>query len=558
VECLEVRINGDLVKIRQDSLKISDAIEERSTADFIVIDDDNSLTFHKGQSVTVLDFGGVVNSTERKVLPNGTAFHVIRCIDNHYLSDKVIFTGAYQNTLAGYIVADIIIKKLSAEGVTIGEIQNGPTITEAVFNYAKVTDCLNSLAEQSGFWWRIDKDKKLYFVSRTTFEAPWVATKEDMKEGSISLKEGNPKYRNVQYVVGGTDITDPITESFVGDGERQTFTVGFTLAKVPIIALNGNLQTVGIRGLESGKDWYWSKVDSNISQDFIGTPLTSSDTLIINYQGQFPIVAIIIDDAQVTNRQTIEGNSGLVEDVEDTSKTTTSESAFELAQAKLDKYGVIGRRLKYLTRRTGLLPGQIQTVNLPDYGLNNSEMLIESIMTTTQGTITWYQITAIEGPEMGSWTQLFYQLALKTREFIIRENIREDQVLVIRAQFSKLWDEVESPNIFKITQLPFKLSNKLMFRRSDRVKYLSWYNGSMELGRKRITKQEGATGTKIKSTTFLGPRDANEEITHLGWWGGYQATDTLGTGFELDKQVYEKTKTELEALQVVKTDEKGW
>lgn len=557
-----IKIDGNEVLFQKNDLSIEDAIAERSTCSFGVYN--NLGHYEKGQTIEIFDqdsdliFSGVIdNSTERKITQNDV-IHSIQCVDNHYYADKRIFAKSYQNVLAGDIVRDIITEVLSEEGITVGTIQDGGIVLEAVFNYAKVTDCLNSLAEKAGFWWKIDQFKKLHFVPRTAFNSPFILTSQDCIKNSISVKIGNPKYRNSQYIVGGTDETDPITESFVGDGERQTFSVGFPIARVPIITLNGNTQSVGIRGLETNKDWYWSKGDNTITQELQNTPLLNTDNLSINYRGQFPVVAIVINDGEVTNRQLIEGGTGLVEDVEDTAKTTTSEAAFEIAQAKLDKYGVIGRRLTFRTKRKGLDTGQLLTVNLPEHNLINAEMFIESISIIKLEDGFYYTVTAIEGPEMGSWTQIFYNLALKTKEFIIRENIREDQVLVILAQFQKTWLEVEHPNIFITSTLPFKLNTKLMFNRQDRVKYTSWYNGATELGRKRVTKQEGATGNKIRSTTFLGPKDANTEITHLGWWGGHKATEDIGTGIEVDKQPYEKTKTELEGIQVIKTDVKGW
>ena len=49
-------------------------------------------------------------------------------------------------------------------------------------------------------------------MARSTETAPWTATANDMIDSSVSVEHGNSLYRNTQYVRGGKDITDPLTE----------------------------------------------------------------------------------------------------------------------------------------------------------------------------------------------------------------------------------------------------------------------------------------------------------------------------------------------------------
>src|SRR5690606_91935 len=116
---------------------------------------------------------------------------------------------------------------------------------------------------------------------------------------------------------GSKDLTDVLTEYKTGDGQNKTFTVGFPIAKVPTITLNDVPQTVGIKGLESGKDWYWNKGDPVITQDNDATPLEPTDTLKIEYQGEYDIIIFVNDLADIAQRADIEETSGIVEHVED-------------------------------------------------------------------------------------------------------------------------------------------------------------------------------------------------------------------------------------------------
>ena len=68
---------------------------------------------------------------------------------------------------------------------------------------------------------------------------------------------------------------------------------------------------------------------------------------------------------------------------------------------------------------------------------------------------------------------------------------------------------------------------------------------------KPITKQE-TVGGEIKSTVLVNSYEGNGNITHVRWYGGCFGNIVV------DEQNFEKTKTELEAIQIDKTDTKGW
>jgi len=335
-------------------------------------------------------------------------------------------------------------------------IQDGPVVKEAIFNYVPVTQASDELAEKSVFWWRITPYRRLHFKARESNAAPWTATADNMKHDSVSVEHGNPKYRNRQYVKGGRDITDPQTETKVGDGEARSFTVGFPIAKVPTVevSISGGAwtaQTIGIKGVETGKQWYWSKGDPVIVQDDSETVLTSADKVRITYQGEYDIVVLSEDNAAIVDRQQVEGGgTGYVEDVADEPNITNRDAAFQLANKKLQKYAIIGRRLRFRTRRSGLQPGQLLTVNLPEHDFDNDELLVESVTVTEEQNTLWYDVVAVEGPEQGSWAKMFHAMATRGQAFVERINIGEDQVLVTLQTYSESWPWAENvvKNVF--------------------------------------------------------------------------------------------------------------
>jgi len=564
-----ITISGNEVPIVKNSLRIRGVVEERSIASFGV--GNSSSEYIKGQPVLIYDddsdliYAGVVEQSQ-KIRAGASFIHDITCLDWHYLTDKRIIAKSYEAELAGYIVSDIITSYLAAEGITVGEIQDGPVIAEAVFNYIYITQALDSLAEKTGFTWYIDEAKALYFIDRSTNAAPFTLTESDCEKGSISVEKGNPKYRNRQYIKGVRDITDPYSEKHLGDGKARSWTVPFPIAKEPTIKINGTAVAaadIGIRGIETEKKYYWSKNDKIVNQDAAETVLSSSDEIEIISEGYFDIVALTYNPDAIDALKLIEGaGTGYVEAVDDEPATTTRDSAFQIANQRLEKYGTIDHRIKAKTTRKGLKPGQLLPVSFTDYGVSVNA-LIESVVIERIDNIYYYNITAVEGPVYGSWAKLFYKIATSRLDFTIRENIGEDEMLTLLQTFSKTWIEATSNNIFKEIYAADTLfpSDTLfpMFETEDRVKYLELLDGTDQvIIRKPITKQTGADTDEIESIVMLLSFEANVTIAKVRWYGGTFATTTNGSGILVDEQVYAHEKTQFEVIQMAKTDTRNF
>ena len=566
-----IEIAGLATPFRSGSLGIDDEVDGRSVCSFVVLDEAKDKELKKGQPVEIKDehdnlvYAGFIDSVNGRPLSAAgqSDIYAINCVDNHYLSDKRVIAKAYESENAGDIVKDIVTEKLAAEGVTytVDSIEDGPIVEEAIFNYTSCSRAIESLAGVADFWWEIDENKVLHFRGRESVSAPWELQPSDIV-GIPVIVDGNSQYRNRQYIRGGKDITDPQAEVSVGDGEKRAFTVSFPIAKVPTVEVSVDggawtAQTVGIRGVEIDKEWYWSKGDNTVSQDDSETVLTSSDKVKTTYQGEFSIVILSQSNEAISYKETVEGTTGIVEHVHDDQNITGRATAFQIANAKLKRYSVEGKRLTFRTLKAGLSPGQLLKVNLPGQGIDGDELLITAVRTYDQGALLWHRVTAIEGPSEGGWARFFKAIADRAEIILVRENISESEILITVEQFSKTWTESENPNIFREVRPSATLypgaDTYAEFEEQNRVRFLAWYNNSTELGRKPYTQQSD-DNTDLFTLTYISPWEANESITHLGWVGGSHATHNVDTGVIVDKQAYVKTKTESEAVQVEKTD----
>ena len=602
---MNITIGGISVDFQIGTFELEDSIDERSTCSFIVLDPTNSATYSKGQPVLIttdshkLIFGGVVEESEAKVIgPSDYTFHSIRCCDWHYLADKRIIAEAYEDKTIDYIVKDIVDTYLDDEGVQYitanadqvlflqpsfpaeiplpGSVDTFATLDEAVFNYISASQALDALKEEANAWWRIEPNKNLYFVKREHLVYPETVDETFMKAGSITCKHGNPKYRNRQWIIGGEDLTDEQTEIQIGDGDKRAFALGYRVGKVPTISVSTGggayaAQTVGIKGVETGKDWYWNKYSETITQDDAGTLLTSADKVKIVYYGVIDIIVLTDNRVEIDARKTLEGaGTGYVENVISDTSLESKEAAIDLGLAKIKKYAVVGKTLSFTTRTEDFEPGHLITVDLPEYGLNSAEMLIERVTAynPANSNLIFYNIEAVEGPTQGSWQKFFSDISEKTDTAVIRQNISDNATIVILFDYSKTWVSTETKNIFdelypSATEPLYHATQGLSFKAADRIKYLAWYNDAdVELGRKAITSQDGEElgSTEIETMTYLTSADGvSDTVYNFGWIGGMNATATGGTGIIVDYQEHpdgSEAKTALASWQVEKTDTK--
>ena len=436
-----VKIDNGAVVIEKGSIVVENRIEERSIANFTIVDLLGTLSYQKGQAVLIYDpndvliFGGVIDNPETvRTSPEIKLLHPISCVDYHYFADKRLVAASYVGQTCGFIVDDIFDNYLAGEGVTIGNIDLGATLVQAVFNYVRVTDAYDALAEKAGFIWFIDELKRLYFQARDTTPAPWTLTGNDITKGSGILSGANPMYRNRQYIRGGKGTTLPQSETFTGDGVNVAFTVGYPIVEVPTVTVGVGVQDVGIKGIDVAMDCYWSKGDATIVFDQLSIPPAAANNILIEYVGEYKLLALATDAPAIAALRATEGTgTGYVDDIADEPKLTDSDAVLDSGQAKLAKYAVDAQRFRFSTVRTGLKPGQLLTVTYPAFGIA-CDMLVESVITRVYTGNLSYDVVAIVGAEQRGWTEYFKALSHMKQEVIDFLNVGSEEILIILAE----------------------------------------------------------------------------------------------------------------------------
>lgn len=288
-------------------------------------------------------FGGTVEEVNDQDVSLGSGstdvrYITYRCVDFSQLANRFLVTEQYEDMKLKAIIEDLVTKYLSDEDVFLWMPDDGPTIEEAVFPYTTVAEALDQLSELTGYAWDINYERTLEVFLREENESDLRITDNRQPYKSLMVSRSRQNLRNRQYIRAGTDVTDSRTEKFSGDGNTQGFTLIYPAHKEPTVKVNGVEKTVGIRDVEENFDWYWNKGDRVISQDAASDPLTASDTLEVTYQGQFPVVVQATDKGSVSDRQSVEGGTGIYEHVEDRPEIDSRNLALSVAGGLLGRF----------------------------------------------------------------------------------------------------------------------------------------------------------------------------------------------------------------------------
>lgn len=386
-----------------------------------------------GDAVTLVDdsvsetiFAGFVRetlATEITNHPTGTytVSYRITAADYSGLLQRRLVNAVYTNDTFEDIVADIVTNYLDGEGITTTNVVAGPTITKAIFSWRTVADAFNELSDQTGYAWWIDSAKDLHFEPRGTSVASLSFSNASRPFTRLVVRESADQYTNAVTVWGGRGVTSTLTETMVGDGTRRVFNVAYPVAEKPsgITAAGGAIAAgdIGIRGLDTGKKWYWSKGSTEIEQDALETVLSSVQTLVVQYKGLYRIVVQAANAVEIAARAAASaGTSGRWERLETDASIEDTTLAADKAAGLLRRFGTIPKMVDFTTDNHTCRPGQVMTITLPELGLSG-DFLIDRIRAYDRGDdVLRYDVTALSGETLGGWQSWW-------RRFIRRDRL---------------------------------------------------------------------------------------------------------------------------------------
>jgi len=448
-----VTIAGVNYDALENKVIVQDKSESRSNAKIQIFDDKaggSFFSFEPFQSVEITDtngdtaFSGVILKPVARLLSPTTRIWDLACTDNHYYVDKRIIARAYENQTAGAIVRDLITNVFSSEGITAGTIHDLTLVDKMVFNYVNGDRALRMLSEYTNAVWYVDENRALHFYERTSNDAPFTIRDGDVLTNPMPyFDKANFKYRNSQFITNIKNVTDTQQEFFIGDGTRQTFTVGYPFNELPTIELNTGSgytsQDVGIRGVDTGKDWYIALGSTELVQEFTDTAISSSDSIRVTYKGIYQLVALARDDAEVDRIAALESgtSTGFVDAATTQAGISGTEAGIDVAASYLDRFAQTSTLVSFTTTKN--TPERLRAGQVLDFELTSQDIsgifLIDSINIRFRNGITFYDVKCVASPPEYTLEKFLQDIDDKISDAFIEisENIDTEEVLVVRA-----------------------------------------------------------------------------------------------------------------------------
>jgi hypothetical protein len=314
-----------------------------------------------------------------------------------------------------------------ATGATIYQL-HPPTLPFAAYYSAE----MDTLVQVSGdYYWYVDKWRQLHFRPRLARPGAFpVQSMADSANSSgfllyqptVTVTNSADPLRNQQVVTNVIGLVTPPTEVKVADGSTTSWALGYPVHSAPTILVSGQPATVGIQGIDDNKQFYWQPGSPSISYDSSLPKLPAGTVIDITYVGESTINVIVPNNTAIAAQAAIEGNSGIIAEIEDAnSLNTTTAATFGMTQAQATAFanGLLARygnndpvELTGTTMYPGLVPGTVIPLFLPEMGQWNAQLPIVKLTTTayqgTNGMVYLYSIDATNGANLTSWARVWF------------------------------------------------------------------------------------------------------------------------------------------------------
>lgn len=387
--------------IQRQTLSITDILnQEADTCTFILADTtgDNKpfvgaevQIFHRrtATDTPTLIFGGRITEAPQSRIGIGKYQYEVTAMDYTQDLTRVTVVDTFEDETAGAIIKQII--QADVPGIGTFFVEDGLNIDFIAFNYNTPTECIQRLADLTGYSWYVDAEKNLHFFDRLTNIAPFELT-ESSGSGiykDLIISTDKSQLKNLQKVRGGFEFSNAYTQLRIADGTQTSFNIDyepFTPIKVFVDVGGGFVEkTLGIDNIDiTGFDFVVNVAERVIKNLDIAT-LNAADVIKITYVYKKPILAQVSDVDSIDLMKTIEGGNGIYEApliIDETIET--KEAARVRGQSELDQFSNPLIEGTFLTTQFGYRSGQLLVVNIPTRGIS-STYLIKSVTAMSLG-----------------------------------------------------------------------------------------------------------------------------------------------------------------------------
>jgi len=370
--------------VLSQSLVIEDIInDQQNTCSFSLIDRSGNGIPDTDDEIIITDldgnkaFAGYVTNVGMTKLENGVVLASVQCIDYSRLLDGYLVHDNFESQVDADIIKTIIDDYAGATGITYNNVLDGATLDKITFNYIQPSQVFRRIAELAGRYWYIDYDKDIHYFPLATTSTPFDITSATTTYRELNIIKDATQLKNRIYVRGGTKLSDFTTYSVVGDGVMTKFVLPDKPHNVTM-TVGGGAETIGIKNIDtSGYDWYLNYQEKYLEQDAGGTVLETTDTIIVTYKYDIPILVAQEDTTSIAT-------NGVKEFAIFDNTISTTDEARERASAELTDYANSLISGSFITNTAGFKSGEYINIDLDDYDIDDN-YIVQKVVTKSQG-----------------------------------------------------------------------------------------------------------------------------------------------------------------------------
>ncbi|TCM89598.1 hypothetical protein EV294_11263 [Paenibacillus sp. BK033] len=389
---------------RVQSVSIKETIDGAATIDVAVI----NLSETHAMSDIAVTYGGDtifvgVIEDQTDELRGGAQlyrFSTWKGTDRSLKLQNRVVNRIYENKKAADIITDIFFRYPC--GITLAtNVANTPLIERVDFMYTPLIDCVQQLADITGYRWYVDEDSALHFfqtdegtgatVFSTTTDG---GLARNIRKDTINLTtEINDKTANRVWVIGAqTSSPQYIDQYWTGDGRNDIYSTAFT-PNYPEVYEDGVKKTVEVdKGTPSDKDYVYGKKDKYLKR--VAGPLPSGVQLHFKYRPLTQVIDYFEDAASIRKY-------GIYEKAVKDKQITEKMAARARGRAELKRRSSKIRTLSFETLDHNVKRGLKYRVVIPDLDVD-SYWLCKSVTTTVSAPDTVNVTKTVEFEEVTS------------------------------------------------------------------------------------------------------------------------------------------------------------
>lgn len=325
-------------------------------------------------------FGGTI--TEIETLSSSASFLIaqVTATDWSYTMNGKLVVQSYGGVDPSVIVQDIVNAYCPAGFDTTTYVQvAGYTIPSIKFNYEQPTACIEALANQIGWQWYVDADKKVHFFLAENNASPFPIdqTSGGLEWNSLDVDINLQNMKNSVFVIGG--IQDKIitpsnaVDVYLGNGTQMVFGIQYAYTSSSIsITLNGVTQSIGVANQVTNPSAYNVLYDSGNKVITFNVPPPNGAVVEVCGTAEIPIIGHALDSVSIAKY-------GEFQDAIFDAQIKSTQEAQQRALAEILLYGHAVYDVKFYTNTPGTRIGQNILFNSPMFGASNVPLVVKRV-----------------------------------------------------------------------------------------------------------------------------------------------------------------------------------